>query len=281
LLDFSRPSRPVIELGRRREGEPLSSGSLAARMSFRMAGILMEPILQEALDTFSAFDLKPFGYPLQDEYVLAWQAMQFLARLVEMAQPQRVIEFGSGRSTVVLAELLHRCGGRLLSFDHKRKFAKRSAGALSERRLNGTANVVHRPLTLRRYGLKVLPAYNIHWDQFRDFNHCQVAFVDGPPGWIGREATVYELFPRTAVGGWIVVDDTNRRPEQRWLEIWRAAFGDALEIAVFPEIGEGVAVLRKLVEARPAYPSAEMILRNCWVKVARSVCLFAGNRGKR
>jgi predicted O-methyltransferase YrrM len=241
----------------------------------------MERMLQEALETFPAFDFNRFGHPPQDEYAIAWQGMQFLARLVEVVRPRRVIEFGSGCSTVVLAELVRRCGGRVLSFDHKRKFARRSAAVLSERGLDQIAKVVRRPLTLRRYGLKLLPAYNIYWEQIQDFTACEVAFVDGPPGWIGREPTLYELFPRMALGGWIVVDDTNRRSERRWLETWRAAFGDALETAVFPEIGEGVAVLRKLSEARPAYPCAKVLLRNCWVRMMNSARLLAGDRGTR
>ena len=230
----------------------------------------MRNTLQEVLDTYARFDLNRFEYPRQDEYALAWEAMQFVARLVEIVQPQHMIEFGSGRSTVVLAELNRRSGGRLLSFDHNRKFAAQSASALNTRGLSHTATVVYRPLALRRYGLKVLPVYRIAWHQFPDFNRCEVALVDGPPGWIGREAVLYELFPRIAVGGWIVVDDINRRPEQRWLETWKASFGPALEISVFARIGEGVAVLRKTAEARPVYPSGRMLLRNGWGQVSNT-----------
>jgi predicted O-methyltransferase YrrM len=205
-----------------------------------------QSVQKEVLNTYSRLDLTRFDYPQRDEWVLWEETMKLLGRLVEVVQPRRVIEFGSGLSTVVLAGLVGPYGGRVLSFEHKARFARRTVDALRERRLDQVASVAHQRLTLRRYGAKILPTYAIHWSDSEAFQECEVALIDGPPGWIGREATLYELFPRLAIGGWVVVDDMNRSRDRRWLHAWKRVFANALDVQVFPAIGEGVALLRKL-----------------------------------
>ena len=204
-----------------------------------------ESVQKEVLSTYSRLDLTRFDYPQRDEWVLWEETMKLLGRLVEVVQPRRVIEFGSGLSTVVLASLVGRYGGRVLSFEHKARFARRTVDALRERRLDGVASVAQQRLTLRRYGAKILPTHAIRWSDSEEFQECEVALIDGPPGWIGREATLYELFPRLAIGGWVVVDDMNRSRDRRWLPAWKRVFANALEVQLFPAIGEGVALLRK------------------------------------
>ena len=222
-----------------------------------------DPVLQESLKNFSDFDLQRFHHPWNDEWVIHGQAMQFLGALVQGVRPRRMIEFGSGRSTLVLADLL-RGRGRILSFEHRARFSRQTDGWLRERGLGDVACLAHRRLTLRRYGAKLLPMYRIRWQEFEAFRECELALIDGPPGYIGREATLYELFPRMAVGGWIVADDMNRSSERRWLEAWQRAFGPALEAELLPAIGEGMAVLRKKVETPPHYPSFGENVRAWW-----------------
>jgi len=209
-----------------------------------------ESVQEEVLSTYWRTDLTRFNYPQRDEWVLWEETMKLVGRLVEVVQPRRVIEFGSGLSTVVLASVVGRYGGRVLSFEHTARFARRTANALWERQLDQLARVAHRRLTLRRYGAKILPTYAIRWSDFEEFQECEVALIDGPPGWIGREATLYELFPRLAVGSWVVVDDMNRRRDRRWLQAWKRLYANALDVQVFPAVGEGVALLRKLA-SRP------------------------------
>ncbi len=227
------------------------------------------PLLQEVLQDYTRFNLQPFGHPQQDEWILWGQTMQLLGRLVEVVKPSRIIEFGSGRSTLVLAALLQRYGGRILSFDHHARFARRTATWLKEQGLASVAQVAHRRLVLRRYGARFLLIYAIQWDEFEEFRGCEVALVDGPPGYLGREATLYELFPRLAPGGWVVVDDIQRASERRSVESWRRVFSDALEINIFSSIGEGVGVLRKRAESGPHYPSAMEELKGIWRRFSR------------
>jgi predicted O-methyltransferase YrrM len=208
--------------------------------------------MKEALDTFSHFDLGCFGYPQEDDWALPKQTMQLVGRLVEVLQPKKVIEFGSGFSTVVIATLIRAYGGQLLSFDHSVKFT-RAPEMLRERRLTEVARVALQQITFQHYGAKVLPMYSIRWKDFDEFDGCELALIDGPPGDIGREAVLYEIFPRLVAGGWVIVDDVNRDSDRRWVESWKRVFGDGLEAEIFPEIGLGVGVLRKLREKTAKY----------------------------
>ena len=215
----------------------------------------MEPILNEILNSYQTFNLERFHYPRQDEWVLAWGAMQFIGRLVETVRPMRVIELGSGRSTEVISTEAVKYGGAVLSFEHRARFARDSQSFIDAAGLAKTAQVVHRRLTLRRYGTKLLPTYSFQWKRYGPYVPFDFAFIDGPPGYIGREATLYELFPRLALNAWIVADDMNRPGEQRWLGAWMDAYGDALEAEMFPKIGEGIALLRKRADRLPHYPT--------------------------
>jgi predicted O-methyltransferase YrrM len=229
----------------------------------------MDPILNEVLNTYRAFDLERFDYPREGDWVLAWETMQFVGRLVELIRPQRMVELGSGHSTEVLSTVVAGFTGQVISFEHSAGYARATEARVHARGLSGTARVLRRRLTLRRYGSKLLPTYSFRRDDLHGFRPFDVALIDGPPGHIGREATLYELFPRLALGAWVVADDMNRPGERRWLRAWKEAFGGALEIHMFPKIGEGAALLRKRAEGNPAYPSLSARLTRLWNRKIR------------
>ncbi len=196
----------------------------------------------------AGYDLAPFDYPRQDDWALAYDAMQFVAQLVATLKPTRIVEFGSGKSTRVLARIAGEYGGRVLSFEHNQQYARQIATTLST---GEPATIVTVPLDWNFYGLKVLPGYARH----RCNHDCQFDFavIDGPPGHIGRESVMYDLFPRLAVGAYVVLDDAARDWERRWLECWKRVFRDALTVEMLPNLSHGVALLRKHAEALPDY----------------------------
>lgn len=227
--------------------------------------------LEEVLKTFARFDLCRFDYPREDGWALPWETMQFLGRLVEVLKPQRVIEFGSGLSTVVLAALLQQHGGRLLSFEHSATFARQTAEGLRRAGLATAARLACRGMTFHRYGSKILPVYRILREDFDQFIPCEVAVIDGPPGHIGREAVLYELFPRLAVGARVVMDDARRPDEQHWLKSWQSVFGEALEVQVFPQIGRGLGLLHKRSNGKARYRFPWREVAESWRKCSNAV----------
>lgn len=238
----------------------------------KMAEVSQRPlqsIIDEVLSTCSSFDLTAFNYPLQDEWALPAQTMQFAARIADMMKPARIIEFGSGYSTLVLAKVSRQTNGRLLSFEHSEFFAQRTEAQLGSDAQAGAATILHRPLKIHRYGAKLLSCYSICWKEHKDFEGCELSLVDGPPSSISREAVLYELFPRLRVGGVVLVDDMNRESEQRWLKTWKQVFGEALETCVLSSFGRGLGVFRKSRNADPVFSFRLGEIWNSWYQSAR------------
>jgi hypothetical protein len=88
---------------------------------------------------------------------------------------------------------------------------------------------------------------------------------------MGREAVLYELFPRLAVGARIAMDDANRPDEQRWLKTWQRVFGEALEVEVFRQIGRGLGLLHKRSETAARYRFPWRELPESWRKCSNAM----------
>jgi predicted O-methyltransferase YrrM len=145
---------------------------------------------------------------------------------IERSDHRVVVECGSGYSTLVLARLLERCGGALISLEHDAGWAERVAAALEEEGLSATARIVHAPLEPHPLGrgeggwyatgaLGVLP------------DRVDLLLVDGPPASEpGIEESRYPALPVLGGGlgpnGLVILDDIGRAGERRVLEAWEA-----------------------------------------------------------
>jgi predicted O-methyltransferase YrrM len=183
----------------------------------------------------------PFDYDY-DTWVLGKDSMRFLVALVRRTAPRKVIEYGSGVSTRVLAhELRERCVIR--SFDHVADFASRTRAALGS--AAGNVEVLHRSIGLRCFDGKVLPFYGLATPDYAAVREADLVFVDGPPGPWGREAALYSAFPVMREGGLLVLDDAGRPGERAAAAAWRRYFGDAVEMQFVPSLGKGMLIVRK------------------------------------
>lgn len=143
--------------------------------------------------------------------------------LIERRRPSLVVELGSGTSTVWMAYLLERVGGRLVSLDHERQYAEQTRAMLSAHNLENVAEVRDaplRPVTVRGnefnwYGVEALT----------DLSEVDFVLVDGPPGALGplsRYPALEVLKPRLARTATIVLDDLSREDEQETVRRWVA-----------------------------------------------------------
>ena len=149
----------------------------------------------------------------------------------------RVVECGSGASTVVLARLLRERGaGSLVSLEHDAAWAALVGDLLCREALDELARVVHAPLEgdapwYAPSAVQTLPA------------EVDLLFVDGPPahaaGEQHRRAPALSVFePRLVPGSTVVLDDARRRGERHvialWEETtpWRFAIDEAAGVAV-------------------------------------------------
>lgn len=158
-----------------------------------------------------------------------WAAGPDLARYLYLQvveeQRTRVLECGSGSTTVVLAYAVKSVGrGHVHALEHEPRFAEATRRMLKERGLDAWATVVDAPLTevqvegspWRWYDPAAVPAASI-----------DLLLVDGPPGTTGPQArypALPVLIDRLAEDAVVVLDDTRRNDEHRIGERWAEAF---------------------------------------------------------
>ncbi len=172
-------------------------------------------------------------------------------RIVEQiraAGAQSIVEFGSGISSIRFA----------LEFPEARIFAIESSREWYEtvvrmREEHGTHNltVSHRPLRWQMHSGALFLSYAPGELPER----VDAVLIDGPPTWTrrGREACLYQVMPRLAVGGHVFLDDFHRNREKTMLRNWQWSYPGTFEISTF-ETGHGICVLKKVRgEQRPHF----------------------------
>ncbi|MGN6552936.1 MAG: O-methyltransferase [Verrucomicrobiota bacterium] len=146
-----------------------------------------------------------------------------LADLQERTAP-RVIEFGSGQSTVILAAALKHLKGELVSIEHDLDYSSVIQRQVNACGLAGQVQFIHAPLChssdelpIRSYSCSALP--NASFD---------VVLIDGPPlanGNLTRLTPLRWAAQHLKPGGAIFLDDTARDAEQQCLKQLSAEFG--------------------------------------------------------
>lgn len=144
-----------------------------------------------------------------------------LWRLIREKRPARVLELGSGLSTLVMAHALeqNRGSGELVSLEHHAHFAAQTRSLLAEHGLEGRARVLDAPLQ-RAAGRQDL------WyalSALEGLAEVELLFVDGP-GNRERGMALFLLHELLAGKAVIVVDDVDRPEIRRMLQGWQEAF---------------------------------------------------------
>jgi predicted O-methyltransferase YrrM len=134
----------------------------------------------------------------------------------------RIVECGSGVSTVVLARLLRQRGGgaNVVALEHDAEWAALVTDLLRRESLTDIARVVHAPMDgnppwYARSALAEMP------------DDIDLLVVDGPPAYAAghgcRRAPALTAFePRLTPTATVVLDDVNRPGEQEVLASWEA-----------------------------------------------------------
>jgi predicted O-methyltransferase YrrM len=143
----------------------------------------------------------------------------FLAELVHVIDqrgPKRVLELGSGVSTIVLAAGL-RGEGQVLSLDHDRMYAQQTREQLSYHGVEAT--VIDAPLAPVLIAGRTWQWYTLP----EGISDIDMLVVDGPPGNTGplaRYPALPLLYPLLSPGAVICVDDGIRADEREMVRMW-------------------------------------------------------------
>jgi predicted O-methyltransferase YrrM len=178
-----------------------------------------------------------------DEWAVSLETAQFLARLIEHVAPPSVLEFGAGRSSLVMASALQACGGgRLTSIEHQPAYAEQSWRRLSQFP-SVDAHLVHAGLSVRFSKHGLLHEYVGIDEALRSRGPFAFVFIDAPPGERGRDATLLQAAPYLSAGAVILLDDASRPREQTAIRRWVRAL-TVEPIFESDSLGRGVAVLQ-------------------------------------
>jgi predicted O-methyltransferase YrrM len=147
----------------------------------------------------------------------------YLYRTVREAGRTRILECGSGVSTLIFAYALQERGeGRVYALEHDEAYARSTRDLLRQHQLQDWAEVRHAPLSPVDLHGETWPWYDTAAIPQQSFD---LIFVDGPPGGTrdhARFPAVPLLRDRLADGGLILLDDHSRPDEadigRRWLE---------------------------------------------------------------
>ncbi|MGH8793955.1 MAG: class I SAM-dependent methyltransferase [Stackebrandtia sp.] len=168
------------------------------------------------------YDLKPRqALPATAGWAASPDLLRFLYDTVRGEGRSRVVECGSGVSTLIVAYALKELGGgKIVALEHLDQFAEQTRRAIADHGLSEFAEVRHAPLKDVTLDGEDWPWYDTAEIPEGPFD---LIIVDGPPAGTRAHArfpATPVLYERLAAEGMVVLDDHNRDEEQEIGERW-------------------------------------------------------------
>lgn len=132
----------------------------------------------------------PFGRT--GPWIASPELLHDLVLTIFETRPRRVVELGSGLSTLICAYALQKVdpGARLISLDHDEHFAAETRRQLRMHGLEDIVQVIHAPLRATTTDNGTQPWYTVPDAATRE--PIDLLLVDGPPGG-GRALARYQI----------------------------------------------------------------------------------------
>ncbi|TQE99629.1 MAG: class I SAM-dependent methyltransferase [Spiribacter salinus] len=173
--------------------------------------------LEELLRLCLRLELQPGALPPTRGYAASPDFLNVLVDIVRERQPERVLELGSGVSSIVLGYLAEQHQAMaIFSIDHQEQYAEETRMRLSAAGVAGHVRVHVAPLREQTFFSERKLWYD--WSRLPLDNEYDLIVVDGPPidetGSKGREPVIELCGRALRVGGQVVFDDAYRPGEQ-------------------------------------------------------------------
>ena len=171
--------------------------------------------------------------------------------LLQMSPVERILEFGSGPSSIRLAMAFSET--HVLSVEGDwRNFAE-TMNLMQTFWDKRNLSIKYRPITLESYGDAEFLTYEdgIFWDDQKEMD-CVI--IDGPPVYTlrGREACLYQVYDQIRIGGLVILDDFRRSYEKQIVENWLSVYPGSFTVEMIRE-DHHLAVLRKVRSVTPCW----------------------------
>lgn len=165
-------------------------------------------------------------FPATGWWALAADSLLFLSDHILETRPRRILEVGSGASTVWLGTFAQRVGADYVSLEHDAEFAAHTREMISQHGLEDTVDLRHAMLTAT-----TIDGHEYQWydeSAFEDIGgDFDLLIVDGPPeatGDMARFPAMPILADRLSAGAAVVLDDVHREAETESLKQWSERF---------------------------------------------------------
>ena len=158
-------------------------------------------------------------------FALDSQALAHLLAVVEERRPRRILELGSGTSTIWLGYLCQSFGGTLVSLDHLEHYLNLTRGAVERHNLNDVIDTRLAPLEATECDGKNFDWYSLA--TMADLSEIDMLIVDGPPAATGPQArypSLPKLINHLAPRATVILDDAHRDDEAEIVDSWLEAF---------------------------------------------------------
>lgn len=214
----------------------------------------MNQYIAAAVQAMDKVPLSNLEHP-GEEFAMHPAACKFMAAFTRSLEAKRVLEFGSGFSTLMMArELPAGDESYLLSIDDSARYSAAAKEAYEASGCQAKVDFRVAPLRPRFYGPRLLLSHALPKGLLEAMGPFDLVLIDTPHHDFGREAIFYDAFNAVMPGGYIVMDDTKRESAEKvCLKNWNAVFGDSIDPVILDGIGEGLTVIEKLEDARPRY----------------------------
>ena len=175
--------------------------------------------------------------------------------LLEMSPVERILEFGSGPSSVRLAMAFSEA--EVLSIEGDwRNFAE-TTSLMRSLWDKHNLSIKYRPITLESYGDAEFLTYEdgMFWEEEID---CVI--IDGPPVYTlrGREACLYQVYDQIKIGGLVILDDFRRSYEKQIVENWLSVYPGSFTVEMIRE-DHHLSVLRKIKSVTPCWDAPDRL----------------------
>jgi len=163
--------------------------------------------------------------PLPDlgKYTISEDFANLMINEIIMRRPLKIVEAGSGVSTVLIGYCMRFLGqGSLCSLEHLEHYQKDTIRLIKHHKLQDLDIKVHfSPLKNYDVNNKIFP-----WYSLSSFDHSQkidMLIIDGPPritGKLARYPALPLLYKQLSESAVIFLDDTKRIDETEILRLW-------------------------------------------------------------
>ncbi|GAA4119661.1 O-methyltransferase [Enteractinococcus coprophilus] len=183
--------------------------------------------IEAMLQLYGRYDNLKLPMPNTGGYAIDAQALGHLITLVDERQPMRILELGSGTSTIWLGYLCRTYGGKLVSLDHLEKYLALTKQAVKRHQLEEQIECRFAPLEKTECDGRTFDWYSA--DALEDQHDIDLLIADGPPQSTGPQArypSLPKLIDRLAPKALVVLDDAHRKDEANIVDAWLQAYPD-------------------------------------------------------